>query len=301
MIELHKVSLTRNRINIFDELSMQIPSHQVFGVFGEDSLCRSMLLKIAAGLEEPGRGRVLVDDEPVYAPGSRAYQKTGYLSGDCGCYSHLKLEEYYEMALSLYKIHGRNSRARMEEIFDLLEIGEYKDRYLEEASREMIPVFGLGAAILHDPDWLILNEPFEYTDVYCRKKMIDAIRILCEEGMSVLINTQVIPELTGFLTDIAVIEDKAITISGSIEDVLAEEMVTCPVRMQVIENMDEALKVLKENPVVERVTVDRQEVVFWFSGDEREEAHLLSAVTAAGALVRNYHRDRVHLEDILRR
>lgn len=301
MIEMVKVTLTRNKQTILDDLSLQIPDHRMFGIFGSDHQSRSMILKMAAGLEEPERGRVTVDGEPVYERRSNTYLKTGYLPDHIGLYSQLKLEEYYEMILSLYRIYGRNRIVRMEEVSSRLNLTAYMDRYLDETPQEMYPFLGLGAAILHEPDWLILNEPFESLNVAGRERMIEILRDLYDEGISFLINTQVFGELTGFLTDIAVIEDGRVMVSGSIEEVMAREMEVCPVRMQVIDGMEEALKVLKESPVVERVTVTDHDVILRFSGDEREEAQLLSQITAAGALVRNYHRDQVNLEDILRR
>ncbi len=301
MIEFVKVSLTRNKQTCLQDLNLEIQDHQVFGVFGSDQTSRSMLLKAAAGIEEPDKGRVLVNTENVYDPQSEAYKLSGFMQNHFGFYGQLTLEEYYEMILSLYKIYGRNRRSRLEEVLKMLDLMAFRETYLEEIPRSLFPMFGLGAAILHEPVWLILDEPFEMLDVDHREHMIDILKAMYQEGVSLIINTQVYTELTGFMTNLSVLEQGKVKICGSIEEVMEREMDTCPVRMHVIDHMEAAIQVLKDNPIVERVTVDGQEVIFRFQGDEREEAMLLAQITGSGALVRNYRRDSVNLEDILRR
>ena len=74
-----------------------------------------------------------------------------------------------------------------------------------------------------------------------------------------------------------------------------------PVRMHVLAGMEEALAVLKKNRMVDRVTVDEQDVIFRFNGGEKEEAELLTDLVGSGAFIQNYMRDRVNIEEFFRR
>ncbi len=65
--------------------------------------------------------------------------------------------------------------------------------------------------------------------------------------------------------------------------------------------IEEALAVLKENALVDRVTVDEQDVIFRFNGGQREEAELLTDLVASGAFIQNYMRDRINIEEVFRR
>ena len=112
-----------------------------------------------------------------------------------------------------------------------------------------------------------------------------------------------IAEVAGMLTDVLVLEEGRVAISGPIEEVVERVMHERPVRMHVLSNMDGALDVLKTNDLVERVIVDGSHVLFRFRGDEIEERiHILEGQIADvknGVLLQNYTRDRVNLDDIL--
>lgn len=71
--------------------------------------------------------------------------------------------------------------------------------------------------------------------------------------------------------------------------------------MHVLAGMEEALMVLKQNSLVDRVTVDGMDVIFRFNGEEKAEAELLNDLVLSGALIQNYMRDRVNIEQIFRR
>ena len=300
MLEFQEVTLSRDNKTFIEELSLQIPDGSVYGIFGMDHEARSMLVRSAAGTFPPDSGRILADEEDVYAPDSESYRFIGFMGQKPSYYDKLKVEEFYDLILTMYQVAGRNRRVRMEEVLELVGLAEFRDAYIEQLAHDQLPFMSLGTAVLHEPAWLILDEPFEMINGDARDRMVNILAYLCESGISILINSQMYPELYGFLTDLAVIEDGRNTINGSIEDVFEEITNKSPVSMHVLDKMENALAILKLNPLVERVTVVDQDVLFRFTGDEREEAQLLTQLVASGALIQNYNRDRMNLDDILR-
>lgn len=300
MLEFQDVTLSRDNITYIEKLSLQIPDGSVYGIFGMDHEARSVLVRSAAGTFRPDSGRILADEEDVYAPDSESYRFIGFMGQKPSYYDKLKVEEFYDLILTMYQVAGRNRRVRMEEVLELVGLTEFRDAYIEQLAHDQLPFMSLGTAVLHEPAWLILDEPFEMINGEARDRMVNILAYLCESGISILINSQMYPELYGFLTDLAVIEDGRDTIHGSIEDVFEEITNKSPVSMHVLDKMENALAILKLNPLVERVTVVDRDVLFRFTGDEREEAQLLTQLVASGALIQNYNRDRMNLDDILR-
>ncbi len=300
MLEFQDVTLSRDNITYIEKLSLQIPDGSVYGIFGMDHEARSVLVRSAAGTFRPDSGRILADEEDVYAPDSESYRFIGFMGQKPSYYDKLKVEEFYDLILTMYQVAGRNRRVRMEEVLELVGLTEFRDAYIEQLAHDQLPFMSLGTAVLHEPAWLILDEPFEMINGEARDRMVNILAYLCESGISILINSQMYPELYGFLTDLAVIEDGRNMIHGSIEDVFEEITNKSPVSMHVLDKMENALAILKLNPLVERVTVVDRDVLFRFTGDEREEAQLLTQLVASGALIQNYNRDRMNLDDILR-
>ena len=108
------------------------------------------------------------------------------------------------------------------------------------------------------------------------------------------------PDLLGFITDIAVIEEGRTGMCGQIEEVYENLLKRSPVTMRVLSGMEEALAVLKKDKLVDRVTVKDHDVIFRFRGEEKEEADLLADLVGAGALIQSYTRDRIGINEMFR-
>ena len=211
------------------------------------------------------------------------------------------MDEYFELFLSLYKVNGRYRQKRMEEVAELFGIRQYMSAFIAELPVEMQPFLCLAKTVLHDPKWLLLDEPFEGLNSASRNSMIQILLILQEQGKSMVVNSQMFPETRDFFTDVALVEDGRVVVEGETEEIFETALKKSPVRMHVLAGIEEALAVLKENALVDRVTVDEQDVIFRFNGGQREEAELLTDLVASGAFIQNYMRDRINIEEVFRR
>lgn len=301
MLDFQNISIDRKGKKILDHFSLKAPDGVILALLGEDKEGKSMLLKAASGGKKPEDGEIFMDGLSIYEEGRNAYCNFGYMSKEYGFYNLLKVEEYYDLFLSLYKVSGRYRGKRIEEVLDLLDMTEYEQTFIGELPVEKLPFLYLGKAILQEPEWLLMDEPFDNMSVTARRKMIGILLNLHEKGISMIINTPLYPELMGVITDIVVIEDGKNLTFGPIEEVYAEALCKSPVRMHVLAQMERALEVLKENYLVDRVTVDGDDVIFRFNGGEKEEAELLTDLVASGALIQNYMRDQADIEEIFRR
>lgn len=301
MLYFQDISVRRKKSVYFDSFNLEVPDGVILGLLGEDRKTRTTLLKLAAGSEQPDAGQVLMDGDPVCDKDKGTYQKIGYFPKEYGFYNLLRLEEYYDLFLALYKVGGRHRRKRIEEVLDFLGLSGYREAFIEELPTEILPFVYLGKVILPRPKWLLLDEPFDGMEVTARAEMERQLMALYESGISLVLNTPMYPELMDFITDVAVIKDGKNAVFGPIDVVYREALLEAPVRMHVLAEMERVLWVLRENPQVDRVTVDGDDVIFRFDGGEREEAELLTDLVASGALIHNYMRDRAAVKEIFRR
>ena len=301
MLEFQNITVKEKDRILLDDLSLSIPEGVIMGLAGSDDRARSCLLAVAGGVLQPDLGQVLLADEPVQN-GDRygdTYEMIGYMPGRYGFYDQLSVEEYYEFFLSLNRVNPRYWERRMGEILHLTGLTEYTGVEIRKIPSDQLPLLFLGKTLLHDPDWLLLDDPFFGLNVSGRDQMIRVLLTLQEAGKSILIQSRLFPELMDFYTDIAVIENGRVVESGLIQDVFEMAMKESPVRMHLIAGMEEALQVLKDNPLVERVTVNEMDVIFRFNGGAREEAVLLSDLVSAGSLIQNYVRNQANIEQII--
>ncbi len=301
MLEFQNTSIYRREKRILDDFNLKIPDGAIMGLLGSDSKAKSMILAAASGSQAPDYGQILLNGESIYRQRSQAYQNFGYMPREYGFYDLLRVDEYFELFLSLYKVNGGYRLKRMEEVAELFGIRQYMSAFIAELPVEMRPFLCLAKTVLHDPEWLLLDEPFANLSSASRNFMIKILLMLQEEGKSIVVNSQMFPENRDFFTDIALVEEGRVTVEGETEDIFETALKKSPVRMHVLAGLEEALEVLKTNTLVDRVTVDEQEVIFRFNGGEREEAELLTDLVESGAFIQNYMRDRVNIEEVFRR
>ena len=256
MLDFQNISIYRKGEKVLDHFNLKAPDGVILALLGEDKEAKSMLLKAASGGEKPEEGQIYMDGISIYEEGRNAYCNFGYMSKEYGFYNLLKVEEYYELFLSLYKVGGRYRSRRIEEVLEMLEMTQYKQTFIGELPIDTFPFLYLGKAILQEPEWLLMDDPFDNMSVTARKKMIGILLSLHEKGTSMIINTSMYPEMMGFITDVVVIEEGKNLTFGPVEEVYAEALCKSPVRMHILAQMEKALEVLKENHLVDRVTVD---------------------------------------------
>ncbi len=297
MLEFQNVTIYQRKKKIVDNFNLKLADGVIFGLLGSDGPAKSAILRAAAGGEKPAKGQIILDGSSVY-PIEDTYQKIGYMPQKNLFFQQLTIQEYFEFFLALFKVNGRYRERRIDEVLDFLELKEYRNSFLWEIPKEIKPFFALGKTILHQPSWIFLDHPFDDLSPSYRKKMLDLLEMLWEQGSSLVIQSKMDSDLTGFFSEIALIEEGKIAAKGSLESVYEEALRESPIRFKVIEGMDAALKVLKENDLVYRVTVDGENVSLLFSGGDHEEAVLLKQMVEAGALIYSYMRDPMDLEQM---
>ena len=189
MLDFQNISIQRKGKKVLDDFSLKAPDGVILALLGEDKEGKSTLLKAASGGEKPETGDIYIDGISIYEKGENAYCNFGYMSKEYGFYSLLKVEEYYELFLALYKVGGRYRSRRIEEVLELLDMKEYEGAFIGELPAETLPFLYLGKAILQEPEWLLMDEPFDNMSVTARRKMIGILLTLHEKGTSIILNS----------------------------------------------------------------------------------------------------------------
>ena len=188
MLEFQNTSIYRREKRILDDFSLKIPDGAIMGLLGSDSKAKSMILAAASGSQAPDYGQILLDGVSIYQGRNPAYQNFGYMPREYGFYDLLRVDEYFELFLSLYKVNGRYRQKRMEEVAELFGIRQYMSAFIAELPVEMQPFLCLAKTVLHDPKWLLLDEPFEGLNSASRNSMIQILLIQQEQGKSMVVN-----------------------------------------------------------------------------------------------------------------
>lgn len=298
MLKIRNLQKTYGKFRALNGLEMDVEDGALYGFVGPNGAGKTTTIRIMTGLLLPDSGSVEIDGIDAVKEPSRLKEKIGYVPDYFGIYDNLKVGEYMDFFASCYGLEGLKARKRSETLLAQVGLAGKSDYYVEALSRGMKQRLCLARALIHSPSMLIMDEPTAGLDPRTRMEFRDMVRELNEQGMTILISSHLLPELSELCTDIGIIDEGKMILSGSVEELVHRVHTSRPLIITVHRNMDQAMKLLKEHRLVRTITVKDNEIMVGFTGDADQESELLSELTAAGVMVRGFVREAGNLEAV---
>ena len=156
----------------------------------------------------------------------------------------------------------------------------------------------LARALIHDPQFLILDEPASGLDPRSRFEFKEILKELRDNGKTIIISSHILMELAEMCTSIGIIERGKMILQGSIEDILETVDTSNPLIIRVYDQVDTAVLLLKKEEKIESLTIRGNSIFASFSGNREEEARLLKTLIDNGVLVQSFSREQGSLESL---
>lgn len=297
MLELRNVTKIYGTEPALSDLSLTIGDGALYGFVGPNGAGKTTAIRIMAGLLHPDAGEVLFAGRPV-AGGRELIKNTGYIPDSLGIYRNLKVSEYMEFFASCAGLEGLEARRRIEELLSDVDLKDREDYFVEALSRGMKQRLSLARALISDPPMLLMDEPTSGLDPGTRYEFKKLVSGLSDRGKTIVISSHILSDISEICSDVAIIDQGKIVISGRLSDVMNRVTAGNPIVISVDRDVTKAVKLLKEEPRTESVTVRGNDILISFSGFPDEEAVLLKKLVDAGIPVRSFARQKGSLESI---
>ena len=298
MLEIRDLKKNFGKFHALNGLDLQIPHGALYGFVGPNGAGKTTTIKILAGLLAPDGGQVIIDGTDVSAGLNRLKLKIGYVPDFFGVYDNLKVNEYMEFFASCYGINGLKARTRYMTLLEQVGLEDKMNFYVDSLSRGMKQRLCLARALIHDPLLLVLDEPASGLDPRTRFEFKEILKELREQGKTVFISSHVLSELSEMCTDIGIIDQGKMVLSGSMEDILRRVNASNPLIISVLGNREKALTILKSQPCVQTIAVRDEDIRVNFIGDDQDEAILLQQLVDTGIPVYGFCREQGSLESL---
>lgn len=192
MLEVRNLTKRYHRIPAVDGVSFTIRPGEILGYLGPNGAGKSTTVKVLIGLIEPTSGEIFFKGQDVRNDWSGFLGRTGYVPEEPHLYPQLTGREYLQLVGRLRGIERRVLDPRMDEMLRLFSLWE--DRYspLSSYSKGMRQKILLSAALLHDPELLILDEPFSGLDVNTTIVLRALLQALAAAGKTILYSSHVL-------------------------------------------------------------------------------------------------------------
>ena len=209
-IELRNVSRWYGNVVAVNDVTMTI-GPGVTGLLGPNGAGKSTLLHLIAGFLAPSRGELTVGGEPSWHnPG--IYARLGLVPERDSVYAFLTGEEFVRTAARLHKLPDPDAAARR--AIAIVEMADAQDRRISTYSKGMRQRIRVAGALVHDPQVLLLDEPFNGMDPRQRLHMMDLLHGLSDQGRTIVFSSHILEEVERLSGTIQVIVSGRLAASG---------------------------------------------------------------------------------------
>jgi ABC-2 type transport system ATP-binding protein len=217
MLELLGVTKRYSGIAAVNDVSFVARSGEVTGYLGPNGSGKSTTLKMIAGLIDPSEGEILFRGEPIHRNRIAYKQRLGYVPEEPQLYPHLSGAEYLEMVGQLRGLPAGPLAEKIDAFMRLLAL--YGDRHvlISSYSKGMRQKVLLAAALLHNPDLILLDEPFSGLDVNSALVLRDLIQQLAERGKVVLFSSHELETVERVSSRVVILHKGRLVANDSIE------------------------------------------------------------------------------------
>ena len=216
IIEIKNVTKKFSNQLALDELSLTIPEGRIFGLLGPNGAGKTTLIRILTHITMPDSGQVLFHGHPLEA---KDVENIGYLPEERGLYKKMKVSEQVVYLARLRGLTKQEATRRLKEWFVRFGIDSWWDRRVEELSKGMQQKIQFIATVVHQPDFLIFDEPFSGFDPVNAETLKQEILRLKEQGATVILSTHNMASVEEICDEIALINHGRVILNGEINEV----------------------------------------------------------------------------------
>ena len=196
-------------------VSFVIEEGETFGLLGPNGAGKTTSISMAAGLLEPDGGAIHVAGTPIRTNSTAGKAAIGLVPQELAIYPDLTAAENLRFFGKLYGMAGDGLAMRVEEVLEVIGLGDRQDDLTKEFSGGMKRRLNIGIGLLHSPQLLILDEPTVGVDPQSRNAILEAVENLSGQGMAVLYTTHYMEEAERLCDRVAIIDEGAIKAEGT--------------------------------------------------------------------------------------
>lgn len=210
------------RVQAVKGVSFRVQRGDIFGFLGPNGAGKTTTIKMLTGLIAPSGGNAEIFGERV--PSAQVMRRVGFLPENPYVYPYLSPREFVEMCGRLSGLGGRQVRERTRAVLDQVGILYAADRPVRRLSKGMLQRTGLAAALVADPELLILDEPMSGLDPVGRKEVKDLILEERRRGRTIFFSTHILSDVEAMCDEVTILRRGEVVVSGKLSELLRREV-----------------------------------------------------------------------------
>ena len=199
-----------------DNLDLVVPRGSIFGLLGPNGAGKTTSIRMVMNILIPDQGRIEVLGETM---NEQLKERIGYLPEERGLYAKMKVGEVLHYLAALKGVAARTAKERTDQWLERVGLADWKDKKVEELSKGMQQKVQFVSAMIHDPELLILDEPFSGLDPVNVDQLKEIILELHEKGKTIVFSTHIMEQVEKLCEYICLINKGKKVLDGRLSEV----------------------------------------------------------------------------------
>jgi len=219
MLQLTDVSRSFGSVRAVQDITLTIPRGSTFGLLGPNGAGKTTTMRMILGILIPDAGSVTWDGRPIDGAVRRRF---GYLPEERGLYGKMKVRDQIEYFGRLHGMRDPEVGTRTTAWMERLGVAQYANRPCAELSKGNQQKVQVACAAMHQPEFLILDEPFSGLDPVNAEILLGVLRDLQAGGSTLVLSSHQMWQIENLCTDFCIIANGAVRAKGTLEELRAD-------------------------------------------------------------------------------
>jgi ABC-2 type transport system ATP-binding protein len=202
-------------------IHLDVPKGTIFGFLGPNGSGKSTTVKMLTGLLQPDSGDALICGTSIVKAALEVKKMIGALPEDLALFDSVTIWEHLMIAGAAYELDKTETQKRAERLLDYLDLKSARNTYVDQASTGMRKKCALAMALIHNPQILFLDEPFEGIDPVSSRNIKDLLILIARNGGTVFITSHILEVVERLVESFAIIVSGEIVCTKTVAEVLS--------------------------------------------------------------------------------
>lgn len=226
-IRIENLTKRYGELTAVDNLSLAVPPGRMFGFLGPNGAGKSTTIGCLTGLIDPNSGNIELLGHKFDSDSIELKRRIGVMPEGLGLFDHLYAHEFLTFNARMYGLEEATVRLRVEELLTAMDLASATRKRLAEFSTGMRKKVAFAASIIHRPEILFLDEPFESIDPAGVAMLKDWLRRFVAGGRTVFMTTHVLETVERLCDDVAIINHGKIAWQGDVAKMMTGGKLEC--------------------------------------------------------------------------
>lgn len=215
-----KIEKSDSKVKVaVNDLSFTASPGEIFGLLGPNGAGKTTCLRTIATLIKPDEGDVLVGSASVVNEPEQVRGRIGFLTSELKLEDHFTPDYLFRYFAKLHRVEESVIEQRKEELFERFGINEFRQVKVADLSTGMKQKISIAISLVHDPDFVIFDEPTNGLDVLTARSVTDYLLYLKDKGKTVILSTHILSVVEKLCDRIGIIINGKMKVTGTIKDV----------------------------------------------------------------------------------